>query len=44
MIEDLDKKVDKFVTILKYPIIESSRNIKTLDRASKVASKEEQPK
>ena len=44
MIEDLDRKLDKFVTVLDSPSTEVSRNLKTLDQASEVASEEEQPK
>ena len=41
MIEDLDRKLDKSITILDSPITEASRNLRTLDQASKVASEEE---
>ena len=44
MIEDLDRKLDKSVTILDSPVTEVSKNLKTLDQASEVASEEEQPK
>ena len=44
MIEDLDRKLDKSITIIDSPITIAFRNFRTLDQASEVASKEEQPK
>ena len=44
MIEDLDKKLDRFVTVPESLIIKTFRNIKTLEQALEVTSKEEQPK
>ena len=44
MIEDLDKKIDKSVTIPNSLIIEVSKNIRALNQASEVAFEEEQPK
>ena len=41
MIEDLDRKLDKFVTIPDSPSIGAFRNLRTLDQAS---SEEERPK
>ena len=44
MIEDLNKKLDKFIIIPNSPITEASRNIRSLDQALKVVLEEEQPK
>ena len=44
MIEDLDRKLDKSITIPDSSITEASRNFRTLDQVSKVAFEEEQHK